>query len=283
VTRLARKVWGFGLVQLAGVIGLNAAGFWIASLIVRSDSSLVEMGLFAAANQVRNMASLAPALFTQTSLALLADQRHDPDAVMGASTCAAAFLSILLAGCGMAVLPWLLPAAYGASFSRAVFPACIALAIAVVHLSNGPSSARLTIVSLRSTTFINSSWALLVFGLGTLLLSKFAAALPAAAAMATYLVAHIVSAIAVTWQLRKRGCLPAGMPTLFLVPSAGAPLLLALASARILFPSFLSQVGFTLLLLLLTTVMAGFVFREGQQRGWAPRLPVSFRLWERTR
>ena len=283
VTCLAREVWSFGLVQLAGVIGLNAAGFWMASLIVRSDSSLVQMGLFAAANQVRNMAGLAPALFTQTSFGLLADRRHEPSQVMGASSCAASFLSIVLAGGGMAILPWMLPAAYGASFSRAIFPACIALAISIVHLSNGPAAARLTILSLRSTAVINTAWAIVVVSVGMLLLSRFTEQ-AASTAMASYLIAHIISAAAVTWKLRRGGCLPKGAGTLFLVPSGGALLLLALAYARTTAFSRLAQLGFTLLIVLVTAILAGFIFQQGRRQGWAPRISgSSFRVWERIR
>ena len=70
---------------------------------------MVEMGLFAAANQVRNIAGLAPGLFTQTSFGLLADSSHDPARVVGVSSCAAAAASVLLAGLGIAILPWALP------------------------------------------------------------------------------------------------------------------------------------------------------------------------------
>ena len=52
---LLREVWSFGLVQLAGLVGMNAAGWWLTTLVARSDSSLVQMGFLAISSQLRNM------------------------------------------------------------------------------------------------------------------------------------------------------------------------------------------------------------------------------------
>jgi hypothetical protein len=68
------SIWGLGMVQLASVVGLNAAGWWIASLVARGDVTLAQMRLFAIAGQCRNIASLVLGLLTQSSYSLLAEQ-----------------------------------------------------------------------------------------------------------------------------------------------------------------------------------------------------------------
>jgi O-antigen/teichoic acid export membrane protein len=211
---MVRQIWRFGLVQLAGIVGLNAAGWWVASLVARADISLVEMGLFAAASQFRNMAAMAPGLLTQSSYGMLAERSRDGapvhEHVLTLCSLGAGFSAVAIGGSLMLMLPWLLPLTYGASFRLGVLPASLALATAIVHMSSAPASARLTIRSLRAAGFINGLWAVLVVVLATEFISKGGAA----AAMAIYLGTHLVSAVLVLAALRRSEPLPAGLVTM---------------------------------------------------------------------
>ncbi len=68
---LLREVWLFGLVQLVGLVGINAAGWWLTTVSARSDTSLVQIGFFSISHQLRNMAGLFPGLLTESSLAVM--------------------------------------------------------------------------------------------------------------------------------------------------------------------------------------------------------------------
>ena len=208
---MVRQIWHFGVMQLAGIIGLNAAGWWVASLVARADTTLVEMGLFAAANQFRNMAAMAPGLFTQSSYGMLAERSDDGapvhEHVLTLCSFGAGFSSVAIAGFIILVLPWLLPRTYGASFQLGVLPASLALATAIVHMSSAPAAARLTIRSLRAAGFINGLWAVLVAALAT----EFVAHGGAAAALTIYLVTHVLSGILVLAALGRSEPLPSGL------------------------------------------------------------------------
>src|SRR3989442_4573771 len=65
----------FGAVQLVGMIGINAAGWWVASLVARADISLVQMGFYSVATQLRNICGMPPLLISQTGYALMTDER----------------------------------------------------------------------------------------------------------------------------------------------------------------------------------------------------------------
>ena len=231
---LLREVWSFGLVQLAGLIGLNAAGWWLTSLLARADTSMTQMGFFAIASQLRNIASLAPSLLTESSLAVMAQGeagvgQQTPDRVMALCTWATTFASLTLAGVGMAVIPWALPLLYGRVYAGAGAAVAIALATAIVHMGSGPMSARMSILSIRTTGVINTVWAVLV---------AVAAATfvwwggDAAKAALIYFGAHIVSSLLLWQGLRRRGALPGGMPAVLAIGGVTTLLLVALAELR---------------------------------------------------
>ncbi len=67
-------IWRFGLVQLGGVMGLNAAGWWVASLVARQDPSLTQTAFYAIASQLRNVATLIPSLVGQTTFPMLTEE-----------------------------------------------------------------------------------------------------------------------------------------------------------------------------------------------------------------
>ena len=187
----------FGLVQLAGMIGLNAAGWWVASLVARSDPTLAQAGWYSAAMQLRNMCAMPASLISQTAYAQLTE--HSGQRFGGArrvtvlSTIVASVISLLVAGPVAALMPWIVPHLYGKEFAGAELAATLAVAIGLVHMSAAPAAARLTVVSLRLTGIINGLWSVLVIGLGTWLISGGGAS----QAAACFLWAHLFSAAAV--------------------------------------------------------------------------------------
>ena len=154
VGSLLREVWSFGLVQLAGLVGMNAAGWWLTTFVARSDTSLVQMGFLAISHQLRNIVALAPGLLTESSLAVMAQGESNvekaPDQVMAVCTLATTFASLLVAGAGMLLVPWGLTLLYGRTYAAASAATAVALATAVIHMGSSPASARLSIVSIRS-------------------------------------------------------------------------------------------------------------------------------------
>jgi len=266
---MLREVWSFGLVQLAGLIGMNAAGWWLTSLVARSDTSMVQMGFFAVSHQVRNMVALAPTLLTESSLAVMArgdkNAARTPDQTMALTTFATMFLSLLLAGAGILVAPWGLSLLYGKAYTAASAAASLALATAVVHMGSGPASARLTIVSIKTTGVINTVWAILVGIAATFFLFWRG---DATKGMLIYLVAHLVSAVLVLVSLAARNCVPAGMKTVYVVGMGASVALAALALFRYGQPSLSPLITSGMLLFLALALAA--LFLTGRRYGWAP-------------
>ncbi len=229
---IVKRVWSFGLVQLAGLVGVNAAGWWLTSLIARSDGSMIQMGFFAIAHQLRNMVALLPTLLSESSYALMAADRdgneRTPDRVMAACTSANTITAFLLAGIAILGLPWAVPLFYGKSYTGAEAAAAVALATAVFHTGTSPAAARLSILSLRLTGLINTAWAVAVAAFATILLFHG----NALAGAAIYMAAHAVSASLVFANLRARRSLPAGTVLVFCLGSATSLLLSLLAVIR---------------------------------------------------
>ncbi len=227
IAGLVGRVWRFGFVQLLGIVGLNAAGWWVASLVTRADQSLFQMGLFAVANQIRNLVALIPGLLTQSSYAMLADEEAGPGRVLLFCTAVAAVMALLVGGGLIVVLPWLLPLAWGKTYAAGTLAGALAIATAIVHMSAAGASARLTILSLRWTGVINAIWSVLVVAGSIVLLTHPADGRAAAIAMALYLVAHTLSAVMVFAALGRFRALPSGFVTMSAVP-LGAALALGL-------------------------------------------------------
>lgn len=273
---MLKRVWSFGLVQLASLVGVNAAGWWLTSLIARSDGSMREMGFFAISHQLRNMVALVPGLLSQSSYAVMAagedaDERT-PDRVLAACTGATTLAAFLLGGTAILVLPWGLPLLYGRSYAGAEGAAAFALATAVVHMGNAPASARLSIVSLRATGLINTIWAVVVGVSATLLLFRGSALLGAA----IYLGAQLFYASLIFVSLRTRGRLLPGIALLFGVGSGTSLLLSLLAVLRSSDPA-----GTLLLTGIMTAVfLVGSVLlvRIGCRHGLLPSLAVIRKL-----
>ncbi len=225
VSAMVRQIWGFGLVQLSGLVVLNLAGWWLTSLVARSDKSLAQVGLFAVAHQLRNVVALGPALLTESALALMIGghetSARDPERVLAVCTFASVAVTVLCAGIGIILLPWALPMAYGAAFRPGVLPAALALATSVVHMGSAPAGARLTIVSIRAWGVINAVWAAVVAIGATVFVTRGGAA----SATAIYLVAHFVSGTVTFTYLRMRKETSSGTVGIYLLGAAGVALL----------------------------------------------------------
>ncbi len=266
---MLREVWTFGGIQLSGVIGSNLAGWWLTTLVARSDASLVQMSFFAIASQWRNLAGLAPGLLTEGSYAVMA-RGHDeapaaPHRVFALCSFASSAVASILAAVGILLVPWMLRLLYGQTYRAADTTVAIALAVAVVHMGNAPAAARLSIVSIRSTGVINTVWAAFVAAAATLLLFRHGSAWQA---MAIYFAAHVLSALLVLLTLRAKDHVPPGVWGLFLVSTCGSALLAWLAVWRELLP----ERAFALTGMMFTVVLAlsGGLALLGRHFHWLP-------------
>ena len=275
---MLRAVWSFGMIQLAGLIGMNAAGWWLTSLVAKADTSMVQMGFFAIAHQLRNMVALAPSLLTESGLAVMAqgetDEQTAADQVMAVCTFATVFSSLLLAGLGIVIVPWSLTALYGKTYAPAAAATAIALATAVVHMGSGPASARLSIVSIRLSGIINTLWAIFVAVTATSFLfwSHSSSASAAWKGALIYLAAHLLSGLLVLFVLVQRKRVPKGMMAIFLIGAGAVLLLTGLAFVRVLQPGLTWPLS--CLMLALCLVALAVMLRIGKRHRWVPSLSL---------
>ena len=266
---MLREVWTFGMVQLASLVGANLAGWWLASLVARSDTTLVQMGFFSIASQLRNIVGLVPGLLTESSYSVMAErdggEAATPGRVMAMCTYICSFLSLLLAGAGILVIPWGLTLLYGRTYTGAAVTTAFALAIAVVHMGNSPTAARLTILSIRTTGLINTAWAVSVAVAATVFLLHGGGA---AEGMAIYLAAHALSAALVLLALSRRGNVPEGVTLTFLLTTGTAVLLSVLAAARTRRPDLVLPISGLMLLIWAAALCALGIL--GRRHGWLP-------------
>ena len=279
---MLREVASFGTVQLGGLVSANIAGWWLTTLIARSDTTLVEMSFFAIASQLRNLAGIAPGLLTEGSYAVMADPLGEasraPQRVMEVCSFATTFVTFLFAATGMALVPWGLRMVYGSTYTHAAAAVATGLALAVVHMGNAPAAARLTIVSLRSTGLINTVWAVVVAGCATAFLFLGGDAMKA---MGIYLGAHTLSAGLVLYALHRANALRRHMAGLFVISTAGVFSLLALAILRAAKPALTWPL--TLAMAALSAAILFALFRMGRAFDWLPRRERLLRLVDRVR
>ncbi len=261
---MLREVWSFGFVQLAGLVGSNLAGWWLTTLIARSDTTLVQMSFFAIASQLRNLAGIAPSLMTEGSYAVMASPQDGeggtPHRVMALCSFASLAVAFVLGCVGMALAPWLLHMLYGRTYRAAALTVAMALAVAVVHMGNAPASARLTIVSVRTTGVINTVWAVFVALTGTVLLLHGGTAWQG---MAILLAAHLLSSTLVLSALYRFDRLPPGMALIFAVGALSSVVLALLAVWRASHPAL--EVALTLLMAGVSLLTVVALFYLGRQ------------------
>ncbi len=265
---ILKEVWSFGLIQLAGLVGLNLSGWWATALVARGDTTLVQMSFLTIASQLRNLVSLPPSLLTEGSYAVMADPTHEasqtPQRVMALCCFAALSVSVLLGLAGIALVPWALTLLYGHAYAGAGAAVAVALATAVSHMGTAPASARLTIVSIRATAVINTLWAIVVALAATLFLLHGG---DAWYAMAIYFSAHAISSSLALLALKRWDNLPAGLLPLFATSlvSVGAAAALSVwrgRSEQILWP--------TLMIVAILLATAGALYGFGRRYAWLP-------------
>ncbi len=277
---MLREVWSFGMVQLAGLIGVNFAGWWLTTLLARADSSLAQMSFFAIASQLRNIAGLAPSMLTESSYAMMADQAdqaaNTPQNVMALCTYASTMAAFLLAGAGIIVAPWAILLVYGRGYVAASTAVVLALVVSVIHMGNAPAAARLSIVSIRATAVINTLWAAFVALAATVLMLHRGSAWKA---MGIYLTAHFISAVLVLCLLSRKDYVPKGMVTVFALGS-GTAIALAVASwARAANPA--NALVLTAAMAAIFGTAAAILLRVGRIHRWVPSRVVIVQLLRR--
>ena len=270
---MLREVWGFGFVQLAGLAGANAAGWWLVTLIARADVSFVQMGFFGIASQLRNIVGLAPGLLTEGSFAVMADPEgqatRTPQRVLGFTTYTASLVSFLLASTGIIIAPWMLRLLYSSAYSQAASAVAFALALAVMHMANAPASARLSIVSIRASGIINTVWALFVAAAATtIMLHHNNPSSAAITAMIIYLAAHTLSSILVLITLARKDSLPDGLISVFTLATASTITLAFLAALRAEMPNH--ELIISAVMLLLAAASLAVLLTIGRRHQWLP-------------
>ncbi|MGI4830217.1 MAG: lipopolysaccharide biosynthesis protein [Janthinobacterium lividum] len=276
VSELLREIWSFGLVQLAGLVGSNLAGWWSTALVARSDTTLVQMSFFTIASQMRNLVGLPPSLLAEGSYAVMADPSHEgsqtPQRVMALCCFAALSISVVLGSLGMIIVPWGLTLLYGRSYAAAGAAVAVALATAVAHMGTAPAANRLTIVSIRATAIINTVWAIFVATSSTLLMLHGGSAWRA---MTIYFFAHVLSSVLVLVTLQRRDHLPKGVLALFGFSALSVGSLAALSLWR----GSHGQTGLltALMTLIFFTTTAG-LYLFGKRFNWLPPRSVLTRL-----
>ena len=272
---MLREVWVFTLIQLAGLVGMNAAGWWLTSLVARADSSLIQMGFYAIANQLRNMVGLLPGLLSQSSLAIMSESEGDaertPDRVLAVCSFVSTIVSFALAGVGILIAPSALGLIYGRSFEAASAATILSLATAVVHMGNAPAAGRLAIVSIKSTGVINTIWAILVAAFATLFLFNGGSA---AAGAALILAAHILSSTLVLAVLKWKASVPPGLVGLYALSTMGTLALSSVALARDWMPAW----GSFVLLSVIFLGCLGLLAAMARKHRWMPNGAVTLRL-----
>jgi O-antigen/teichoic acid export membrane protein len=264
-----RSVYSFGLVQLSAGVGINIASWWIALLLVRGDATLAQMGIYAIANQFRNLASLGPGLISQTSYSLLTEESGraygGPNRVMIVNTFLTTSLTIAVAGLLIAILPWVITRLYSSAYAAGEIPAALLLATSIVHMGGAPASHRLSVVALRFAALINGAWALLMIVAGIFLIP----AAGASGAAATWLLAHILSLVLGLLMLKRSGHLVAGMLAVSTTAITGAFVFASLACLRALRPAYALSLTAAIVAALLLLVC--FLAALGWRNGWLPR------------
>src|ERR1700736_1298619 len=274
---LLRQVWSFGAVQFGSFMGVNAAGWWLTTLVARSDTTMVQMGFFAVAHQLRNIVALGPSLLTEGSLAVMATSNNavddTPDNVMAMCAYLSTFASLIMAGGGMILAPWGLGHVYGRNYAAAAVATALALATAVVHMGSAPMSARLSILSIKTFGGITTAWAIVVALLSTVLLLHGG---DAAKGAAVYLAGHLFLAALQIHSLNKSGAMPKGSIFSFVAGVGGALMLAGLVWIRDMHTEWSGLVS--LLMVVVLSVAIAVMVIIGSRHKWLPSWQACRRL-----
>ena len=188
---------------------------------------------------------------------------------MAMCTFAATAVSMAFAAAGIVLAPWLLRLMYGRAYGGAALAVAVGLSVAVLQMGNSPTAARVSIVSIRSTAAINTTWAVLTAVLGALLMLRGGSA---AGAMAIFLAAHVIMAVQVLVVLRRRDHLPDGMIALPVTSTATMLALCGLALMQARQPGH--EAAWSAAMLLVVAASAIFLRSLARRHGWLRSLPV---------
>ena len=266
---MLKEVWGFGFVQFAGLVGTNLAGWWLITLLARADTSLVQMGFFTIASQLRNIVGLTPSLLTEGSYALMADPEGEvlrtPQSVLGWITFASAVVTSISAAVGIIVIPWLLRMLYSSAYSHAAVAVAFGLAVAAMSTANGPAAARLSILSVKATGIMNAAWAAFVALSGLIFMVHGG---DAATVMMIFLGGHTLTSIFVLTALHRRNSLPRGMVGVCAIATGSTIALAILSTWRAAHPE--RTMPLTAAMILLAAASMAALIGMGRRYGWIP-------------
>ena len=272
------RVWRFGLMQLAGVVGMNASGWWTAMLVARGDPSLLQVAFYTVATQLRNFSSLVPSLVQQGNLAFFTNEGSrdfgGAKRVIEVSSIAASVLSTLCAGAAVVVLPLIVGHMYGKGYGAAELPGVLAITTLLVHFGVSPAASRLTFVSLPWSGAVNGVWAVFVVVAATLLVPTGGAI----AATAILFTAHVISMFLGLACLRKLGELPAGVTWLAVLDTLTALAIAGLAWLRAANRAY--TLGFDALILGVTAVATLILVQRAQSCGVLPKPLRLASMWQ---
>lgn len=269
----ARPILKFSAVQLSATAGISLAGWWVASLVARSDNSLVQMGLYAVASQFRNLFAIVPGILGQVAFPLLTDEKSrefgGPNRVLIVNTYISALLTVATAGPAVVIAPWLLRVLYGNAYAGAGAAVVLALTTSIVHMTSGPVATRLSFVALKWTGIINASWAAFVIAFGHWLIPNSGAA----GACAAFFLSHIFSYALILWRLGQ----DQNLPRILVALSAGVmATAVALAVSGALYASSPHGGPWGVAALALWMLAFAGIVLFGRSRGWMPG--VRFRV-----
>ncbi len=274
VAPILKRVWSFSAMQIAGLVGVNIAGWWLTSLVAKSDKSMIQMSFFAVAHQLRNMVALVPSLLIEGSFAEMTggpgkDKKekleNTPDNVMAVCTFASILVSLCVAGAGIIVSPWLLALVYGKTYAGAAAATSLALATAVIHMGSGSASSRLSILSIKTYGVVNTAWAIFVAIAATVFLFSGG---NAARGAAVYLAAHLFSAVLYIGVLKKQSHVPKGMIP---VVTLGVVSIIAMAALSVVREGWPQLTWLATLLMLLVWIGSFLTLLQlGRKLNWLP-------------
>jgi hypothetical protein len=217
------------------------------------------MGWYSVAQQLRNICGMPPWLISQTGYALMTEEGGQeyggPGRVTVLCTAAATVVSLLIAGGAACLAPWILRHVYGAGYAGAELAATLAIATGLTHMSAAPAAARLTVVSLPLTGAINGIWTVAIIGLGTWLAQRGGAA----GAAATFLAAHLLSAVLVLGTLLWLEAAPRALAAVSAPSLAGSAVLAGLGWLRSTGSSHKDALSFAMLAASLLLTWISFV------------------------
>ena len=263
------RIWRFGLMQLGGVAGMNAAGWWTASLVARWDFSLLQVAFYAVATQLRNVSSLIPSLVQHSNFAYFTDEGSrdfgGADRVITVSSFASSALATICSGVAVTVMPVVLNYFYGKDYVHAELAAVFAISTLLVHFGVAPAASRLMIVSPSSAAIVNGIWAAGVVVMATLFIQRGGAT----AATAILFGAHVLSMFMVVGALWRLKSLPAGVTMLAGLDTVIALATIAIGWSRTLYPQFALALSFGLIGM--TAVITLLLLSLGQHYGAFPK------------